>query len=225
MAEKPEPLRQREQHNHGPGIFIAGHVLGDVHHYAPSPQEGHPPDLPPKGAGARTDGRASDAQETAGGRGAAYGPFGSLMGCSFAALLLFAAAGVGAADTFAARTPTADRVLSVPVAAGLAIGGLVPLAFALAALAEVCAAGAGNAAGAAVARGEAGRAGAARLNLRHARLLARTADRSAVLAGYAAALVGFLAVGRRAADRAQEASDAAVKELEKAEAAWRSSVT
>ncbi|MCY0937880.1 hypothetical protein [Streptomyces sp. H34-S4] len=38
VVEKPEPAGSAAQHNHGPGIFIAGDVLGDVHNNAPPQQ-------------------------------------------------------------------------------------------------------------------------------------------------------------------------------------------
>jgi hypothetical protein len=52
-------------------------------------------------------------------------------------------------------------------------------------------------------------ASTARLNLRHASVVARWAHNSAVIAGVLAALFGFLAVSRRAADRAQDARERA----------------
>ncbi|WP_158692718.1 hypothetical protein [Streptomyces roseochromogenus] len=120
---------------------------------------------------------------------------------------------------FTSEVPTTERVMSVPTAAGLALGGLVVLAFTFASLAEICAAGAVNAAGSARRRGQEGRRAAARMNLRHARIAARWAHNSAVLAGVVAALMGFLAVSKKAADRAQEARQCADSEVAKAHTA------
>ncbi|MFI9168319.1 hypothetical protein [Streptomyces lincolnensis] len=228
MAETPEPSAMGDQHNHGPGIFIAGDVIGDVHHHA-SPR-------PTYHRTARID--EIDEHESVGGAGRARrapvtaepsrekgrtGPLKSLIGNAFGAFMLFGMAGYGLATVFMPTHPTSERVISVPLAIGLTLGGLVPLASSLAVLAELCAAGAANAAGSAGGQGREGRWAAARLNLRQARLVARTAHHSAELAGLVAALVGFLAVSRRAADRAQKASDRAESEVAKACAALQRS--
>ncbi|MEW2299198.1 hypothetical protein AB0958_04295 [Streptomyces sp. NPDC006655] len=219
MEVTPELLGSG-QHDHGSGIFISAQSIGQVN-CSPSPVEVHPPDTSFAGAEAGTDTHVTGVREPTADEDGEPGPLGSLMGYAFAVLTLFGMVFGGVVNTFAARTPTAERVLSIPVAVGSALVGLISLAFVFAALAEVCAAGAANAARSTVGRGEVGRAAAARLNLHHARLLARTADKSAVLAGCVAALIGFLAVGGRAADRAQEAREQAATEVEKAEVALK----
>ncbi|MFJ9745195.1 hypothetical protein [Streptomyces chartreusis] len=225
MAETPEPSTTGDQHNHGPGIFIAGDVIGDVHHHASSRPTFHQTPRIEEHKSVRGPGPAGKApvDEEPSGEEGRTGPLKSLIGNAFGAFMLFGMAGYGLATVFMPTHPTSERVISVPLAAGLALGGLMPLASSLAVLAELCAAGAANAAGSAGRRGREGRQTAARLNLRQARLVARTAHYSAVLAGFVAALVGFLAVSRRAADRAQEASDCAESEVAKACAALQRS--
>lgn len=218
MAETPEPRREGDQHNHGPGIFIAGDVIGDVHHHVRSPLGMRAGESPTE-AGARDSEGTPETGEPAEDEDEEDGPLWSLIGYGWFTVLLFGMAGVGLKDAFTSRTQTVERVASVPLAAGLALGGLVVLAFAFAALAEVCAAGAINAAGSARRRGLEGRCAAARLNLRQARIVARWAHNSAVLAGVVAALGGFLAVSRRAAERAHDARECAESEVTKTHAA------
>ncbi|NUU25303.1 MAG: hypothetical protein HOV68_27940 [Streptomycetaceae bacterium] len=199
MAETPEPPARLDQHNHGPGIFIAGDVIGDVHH--------HPSSRPASHRTGPVEAPAPHANETD-----RKSPLKSLMGNGFGAFMLFGTAGYGLATVFMPTHPTSERVMSVPLAAALALGGLVPLVSALAALAELCATGAANAAhaaGSAGARARDGRRTAAHLGLRHAHLLARTAHFSAVLAGFVPVLIGFWAPSGRAANRAQDAGDRA----------------
>lgn len=228
MAETPEPPTKLDQHNHGPGIFIAGDVIGDVHHHSssrpPSHQAGRIEEHE-RVAGPGRDGRASVNEEPSGEKGRTS-PLKSLIGNAFGAFMLFGMAGYGLATAFMPTHPASERVISVPLAAGLALGGLVPLASSLAVLAELCAAGAVNAAHAAGSAGRAGRDGrrtAARLSLRHAHVLARTAHYSAVFAGFVVALVAFRAASRRASDRAQEAGDRAESEVAKARAVLQQS--
>ncbi|WP_158693109.1 hypothetical protein [Streptomyces viridochromogenes] len=228
MAETPEPPTRLDQHNHGPGIFIAGDVIGDVHHHSsPRPtfrHTGHIEEHESVGGPGR-DGRVPVNEEPSGEEGRP-GPLKSLIGNAFGAFMLFGMAGYSVAITFMPTHPTSERVISIPLAAGLALGGLVPLASSLAVLAELCAAGAANAAHAAGSAGKRGRDGrrtAVRLNLRHAHLLARTAHYSAVLAGFVTALIAFRAASGRAADRAQEAGDRAESEVAKARAVLQQS--
>lgn len=94
-----------------------------------------------------------------------------------------------------------------------ALGGLVPLAFACTALAEVCAAGTANAADSARKRGAQGQKAAARLNLRYAISAARVTSVSAVLAGFITGIFGFLSIGKKAADRAHAARELAESEI------------
>lgn len=218
MAETPESPREGDQVNHGPGIFIAGDVIGDVHHHVPSPHVGRAGESTTE-AGVHSGGEDAETGEPAEDEDEEDGPLWSLIGYCWFTIALFGMAGYGLKGVFTSGMPTAERVASVPLAAGLALGGLVVLAFAFAALAEVCAAGAVNAAGSARRRGKEGRRAAARLNLRYARIVARWAHNSAALAGVVAALVGFLAVSRRAADRAQDTLECAESEVAKAVAA------
>ncbi|MFI2719846.1 hypothetical protein ACH5AI_26470 [Streptomyces collinus] len=223
MAETPESPTRLDQHNHGSGIFIAGDVIGDVHHHSSSRPTFHRTrriEEPEPVTGLGRDGRAPGNEEPSGEEGRTS-PLKSLIGNAFGAFMLFGMAGYGLATAFMPTHPTSERVISVPLAAGLALGGLVPLASSLAVLAELCAAGAANAAhatGSAVRRGRDSRRTAARLSLRHAHLLARTAHFSAVLAGYVVALIAFRAASRRAADRAQEAGTRAESEVAAARA-------
>ncbi|MEU1576547.1 hypothetical protein ABZ519_36400 [Streptomyces collinus] len=223
MAETPESPTRLDQHNHGSGIFIAGDVIGDVHHHSSSRPTFHRTrriEEPEPVTGLGRDGRAPGNEEPSGEEGRTS-PLKSLIGNAFGAFMLFGMAGYGLATAFMPTHPTSERVISVPLAAGLALGGLVPLAASLAVLAELCAAGAANAAhatGSAVRRGRDSRRTAARLSLRHAHLLARTAHFSAVLAGYVVALIAFRAASRRAADRAQEAGTRAESEVAAARA-------
>lgn len=223
MAETPEPPPQWDQHNHGPGIFIAGDVIGDVHHHSSSGPTFHRTGRIEEHESVGSPGRdgSEPVTEDPSGEEGSTSPLKSLIGNAFGAFMLFGMAGYGLATAFTSTHPTSERVISVPLAAGLTLGGLIPLASSLAVLAELCAAGAANAAhaaGSAGRRGRDGRRTAARLSLRHAHLLARTARYSAVLAGFGAALIAFRAASRRAADRAQKASDRAESEVAQARA-------
>jgi hypothetical protein len=64
-------------------------------------------------------------------------------------------------------------------------------------------------------------ASTARLNLRHAGVVALWAHNSAAIVGVLAALFDFLAVSRRAADWAQDARECAESEVAKAVATLR----
>ncbi|OKK17126.1 hypothetical protein AMK09_21505 [Streptomyces sp. CB02488] len=96
---------------------------------------------------------------------------------------------------------------------GSAFASVITLTFVFAALTEVCAAGTANAADSARKRWVQGQRAAARLNLRYAVAALRVASFSAVLAGFLAGLFGFLAIGKRAADRAHDARELAESEI------------
>lgn len=196
MAETPEPPGVDDQHNHGPGIFIAGDVIGDVHHHVPSTLVGRAGEFPTE-AGVHSGGEAAEIGEPAEDEDAEDGPLWSLIGYGWFTVMGFGLVGLALKAAFMPKTPTVQRVASVPLAAGLALGGLLVLAFTCAAFAEVCVAGAVNAADSTRRRRRESRHAAARLNLRHARMVARWAHNSAVIAGVLAALFGFLAVSRR----------------------------
>ncbi|PSM41611.1 hypothetical protein C6Y14_20225 [Streptomyces dioscori] len=138
----------------------------------------------------------------------------ALLGWTWLAVSLFGMSGycIGAA-LLTDRPSTGDRVGGVLVGVGSALSGVMASAFVFAALTEVCAAGAANAADSARKRWVQGQRGAARLNLRYAVSAARVASVSAVLVGLVTGLFGFLAIGKRAADRAHDAHEHAESEI------------
>lgn len=144
------------------------------------------------------------------------GPGVALLGWAWLTATLFGMSSYCiTAALFTNRPSTGDRIGGVLVALGSAFGGVMALAFAFAALTEVCAAGTANAAGSARKRWVQGQPATARLNLRYAVAVVRVARFSAVLAGLVAGFFGFLAMGKKAADRAHDACELANSEIAK----------
>lgn len=167
MADTPDPQSQGGQHNRGPGVFVAGNVYGDVSNHQ-TPQANHGQDYEPQKPGEQQrkervcpDGNQPEGENE-------FGPGGALLGWTWLTVTLFGMSGYCAVGAFIAVTSVGDRVGEVLVALGSAFGGVMALAFAFAALTEVCAAGTANAADSARKRGRQGQRAAARLNLRYA---------------------------------------------------------
>ncbi|MBT2455841.1 hypothetical protein J7E98_13930 [Streptomyces sp. ISL-86] len=189
VAEKLEPSGPTAQHNHGAGIFIAGDVFGDVHNNAPPQKRSTEEGPAASGVGDHED----------------DGPFAALVGYTMLIVMLIGSASYGMGASFLPGLPIGQRIVGVLVGVTFAFGGVVALAFWFATLAEVCATGAANTAGFARDSWAQNRTRAATVNLRLAAVLARATHCAAVPAGFIAALVGFLPVAKRGADRANVA--------------------
>ncbi|WP_371603255.1 hypothetical protein OG345_19010 [Streptomyces sp. NBC_01220] len=213
MADTIDPQSQRGQHNRGPGVFIAGNVYGDVNNHQTShPDRNLDDDCQPSQVHERNENvrEEGDQPEESG----EAGPGWALLGWIWLTISLFGTSGyciVGA--LFTDRPSIGDRVAGVFVGVGSAFASVITLTFVFAALTEVCAAGTANAADSARKRWVQGQRAAARLNLRYAVAALRVASFSAVLAGFLAGLFGFLAIGKRAADRAHDARELAESEI------------
>jgi len=213
MTDTIDPLNQGGQHNHGPGVFIAGNVYGDVTNHQAA-QLGHDRNSFTPTLSTEQHDEADDSDGSQHGEKSQASPGTALLGWMLLTAMLLGMTVYATAAALAGGTPAGgDRVAAAIVGGGSAIGGLIALAFALAALAEVCAAGTANAAASARQRWKQGQRTAAGLNLRYAVTTARVASFSAVGSGIIAGLLGFLAVGRKAADRAHGAHELADIEL------------
>ncbi|MGW5352499.1 hypothetical protein ACWERV_18560 [Streptomyces sp. NPDC004031] len=220
MAETTDPQRNGAQHNHGPGVFIAGDVYGGVKNYqsgedyreadesqASQEHQLHESEGP---NGYRLD----ETEQT--------GPGEALIGWILLTASLLGGSGYClAAALLTDRLSMGDRVSGVIAALGCAFGGVMTSAFVFVALAEVCATGTANATDSARKRWAQGQRTAARMNLRYAVKTARVAGFSAVLVGFITGLFGFLAVGKKAADRAYSARELAASHISKARSALR----
>jgi hypothetical protein len=220
MADTTDPQSQGAQHNHGPGVFIAGDVYGGVNNYQPRANQRQADE--PQASQERQrneqehpDSHRLDETEEA-------GPGAALFGWTFLTASLFGGSGYClAAALLTDRISTGDRISGVFAALGCVSGGVMALAFVFVALTEVCAVGTANAADSARKRSAQGQRAAARLNLRYAVAAVRVAGFSAVLAGFIAGLFGFLVIGQKAADRAHDARELAEAQVSKTRAALR----
>lgn len=147
------------------------------------------------------------------------GTGGALLGWTLLTVWLLGSSAYCVVLAFTAPQAAGGYVGAVLGVVLFALGGLVPLAFVFTALAAICAAGTANAADSARKRWTQGQRAAARLNLRYAVSAARVASVSAVLVGFITGLFGFLAIGKKAADRAHDARELAESEIAKTRSA------
>lgn len=218
MADTTEPQSQSGQHNRGPGVFIVGNVYGDVNNHQTSrPYHGRDgePQASQEHQRSEKESPAGHQQEEAD----EARPGGTLLGWTLLTVWLLGASVYCVVAAFTAPETAGGYVGAVLGAVLFALGGLVPLAFVFTALTEVCSAGTANAAGSARKRWVQGQRAAARLNLRYAVSAARVASISADLVGLITGLFGFLAIGKKAADRAHGARELAESEIVKTRSA------
>lgn len=215
MTDTIDPQNQGGQHNRGPGVFIAGNVYGDVtNNQAPHPGHGRNSGIPASSEQQRDENGHTDGNQQ--GEEDKTSPGVALLGWILLTAMLFGMSIYSIVAAFMGWPPSVgDRVAASFVGVGSAIGGVMALAFVLASLGEVCAAGTANAADSARKRWAQGQRTAAGLNLRYAVTAARVARLSAVGSGIIAGLFGFLALGRKAADRAHSAHELADVEIAK----------
>ncbi|MFJ4939444.1 hypothetical protein ACIP8U_37050 [Streptomyces pseudovenezuelae] len=214
MADTTDSQSQSGQHNRGPGVFIAGNVYGDVNNHQTS-RPNHGRDHEPQ---ASQEHQRNEKESPAGYQpqeGDEARPGGALLGWTLLTVWLLGSSAYSVVAAFTAPQTAGGYVGAVLGAVLFALGGLVPLAFVFTALTELCAAGTANAADSARKRWAQGQQAAARLNLRYAVSAARVASVSAVLVGFITGLFGFLAIGKKAADRAHDARELAESEIVK----------
>ncbi|WP_330289952.1 hypothetical protein [Streptomyces sp. NBC_00576] len=218
MADTTDSQSQSGQHNRGPGVFIAGNVYGDVNNHQTS-RPNHGRDDEPQ---ASQEHQHNEKESLAGHQPEEANearPGGALLGWTALTVWLIASSAYCVVAAFTAPQAAGGGVGAVLGAVLFALGGLVPLAFVFTALAEVCAVGTANSADSARKRWAQGQQVAARLNLRYAVSAARVASVSAVLVGFITGLFGFLAIGKKAADRAHDARELAESEIVKTRSA------
>ncbi|MEU7721755.1 hypothetical protein [Streptomyces tibetensis] len=212
MTDTPDSPRQTGQHNSGPGVFIAGNVYGDVfNHQTARPDHGRYDEPQASKRHRRSEKESLQGRQPEAAKRTGHG--GALLGWTSLTVWLLGASCYSVVAAFTAPETAGGHAGAVLGAVLFALGGLIPLAFACTALAEVCAAGTANAAESARKRGVQGQQAAARLNLRYATSAARVAGVSAVLAGFITGIFGFLSIGKKAADRAHAARELAESEL------------
>ncbi|MEW2522242.1 hypothetical protein [Actinacidiphila alni] len=207
-----DPHVPGQQHNHGPGVFIAGDVYGDINNHQTPPANPWPPAGPMayQGRPIRYGKRPGGAMGTRSGL--------ALLGWVWVTFLTFGASGYCIVKTFLGDPQSIPGELVAAVL--LASGGTLASGFVFLTVTEVCAAGTANAADSAMKRWAQGQRAAAVLNLRYARTFVRIARFSSGVAGFMAGLLGFLVIGKQAADRIHAAHALAESEFAKTRALW-----
>ncbi|MFF5365506.1 hypothetical protein [Streptomyces sp. NPDC013187] len=212
MTDTPDSPRHAGQHNLGPGVFIAGDVYGDVfNHQTARPDHGRHDEPQDSKRHRRSEKESLQGKQPGVEKRTGHGR--ALLGWTSLTIWLLGSSCYSVVTAFTAPQTAGGHAGAVLGAVLFALGGLVPLAFACTALAEVCAAGTANAAESARKRGAQGQKAASRLNLRYAISAARVASVSAVLAGFITGIFGFLSIGKKAADRAHVARELAESEI------------
>ena len=218
MADTTDPQSQSGQHNRGPGVFIAGNVYGDINNHQMS-RPGHGRDDEPQASQEhqRNEKESPDGNQLEEADEVRSG--GALLGWTLLTVWLLGSSASCVVAAFTAPHTAGGYVGAVLGAVLFALVGLVPLAFVFTAVTEVCAAGTANAADSARKRWAQEQRAAARLNLRYAVSAAHVVSVSAILVGFITGLFGFLAIGKKAADRAHDARELAESEIAKTRSA------
>lgn len=212
MADTPDPESPGAQHNHGPGLFIAGNVQGPIYNIQAPQQPPSGPEprprvfpYPPHTAAApyphlprRADTRS---------------PGAALLGWGMLTLLLFGVSVYAFVDAIVGTGTGGDRAADVLIAVVAPLGGLLTSALALAATTEICAAVTANAAGLARKPWTQNQEAPARFTLRYALVATRVAVGSAIAVGFVTGLYGFVPACGKAAERAHKARERAESEL------------